>query len=240
MKSTYTILIVVALSVFLIGGMYMLKQERATVQESTQAEKVVEEDTAVASSTGSEAVASVTEAPAATEPLEKVINKPMHNRIATITTNKGVIKIELFEDTMPITAGNFIKLAESGFYDGTKFHRVIPNFMIQGGDPNTKTDNVASYGMGGPGYAIADEFPAGKAVSNGRTTISMANSGPNSGGSQFFINVAANTFLDGKHPVFGYVVAGMDIADAIVEVKTSTQDRPVEPVVVLSVTIAAE
>jgi cyclophilin family peptidyl-prolyl cis-trans isomerase len=119
-----------------------------------------------------------------------------NNPVAEFTTNLGKFSLELYEDVMPITAGNFIKLAESGFYDGIKFHRVIPGFMIQGGDPITKTDNVAAYGTGGPGYAIPDEHIAGDKLTNIRGTISMANSGPNSGGSQFFINVADNQNLD--------------------------------------------
>ncbi len=119
------------------------------------------------------------------------------NPVAVMTTNKGVIEIELFEDTMPITTGNFIKLLEEKFYDGIKFHRIIDNFMIQAGDPNTKGDNVMSYGTGGPGYTIQDEFVEGELLSNTRGTISMANTGqPNSGGSQFFINTVDNTALD--------------------------------------------
>jgi len=120
-------------------------------------------------------------------------------------TNKGNIVIELAED-MPITAGNFKKLVSEGFYDGVIFHRIIDNFMIQGGDPT-------GTGSGGPGYSIKDEFVKGS--TNVRYSISMANSGPNSGGSQFFINLADNTFLDwdkeplsSKHPVFGNVVEG--------------------------------
>ena len=131
--------------------------------------------------------------------------------IAVLNTNHGIIKIKLYLEESPITAGNFKKLVEEGFYDGVKFHRVIQNFMIQGGDPFTKDDSSQSrWGTGGPGYAIEDEFIKG--LSNVRGSISMANSGPNSGGSQFFINVADNTFLDwdkepnaSKHPVFGMV-----------------------------------
>ena len=166
------------------------------------------------------------------------------NPTALIQTNYGVIEIELYEDLMPVTAGNFAKLAEEGFYNGTKFHRIIDGFMIQGGDPNTKTDNTASYGTGGPGYAIADEHVADEKLTNVRGTISMANSGPNSGGSQFFINTVDNVNLDfdkqplsSKHPVFGRVVKGMDIVDTISSVQTGPRDLPVEPVVIESVTI---
>ncbi|MEK6853681.1 MAG: peptidylprolyl isomerase [Nanoarchaeota archaeon] len=160
----------------------------------------------------------------------------MKNKTAIFETNLGTFEIELLESQMPITTKNFIDLAEKGFYDGTRFHRVIEGFMIQGGDPLSKDDaDQARWGTGGPGYKIKDEFGAG--LSNVRGTIAMANAGPNTGGSQFFINVADNTFLDGKHPVFGKVVEGMDIVDEIVSVETDGQDRPVEDVVVKKVRI---
>ncbi len=141
----------------------------------------------------------------------------------TLETNMGNIKIELFEKEMPVTAGNFRKLVEQGFYNGVIFHRVIPDFMIQGGDPT-------GTGMGGPGYNIKDEFT--KNNRNSRGTISMANAGPNTGGSQFFINVVDNHYLDSKHPVFGKVVEGMDVADKISKVKRDRGDRPVSKVVI--------
>jgi cyclophilin family peptidyl-prolyl cis-trans isomerase len=166
------------------------------------------------------------------------------NPVAEVKTNLGTFKLELFEDTMPITAGNFIKLAESGFYNGVLFHRVIPNFMIQGGDPLTKAADTSRYGTGGPGYAIPDEHIKGEYLTNIRGTISMANSGPNSGGSQFFINVADNTNLDfdkqplsSKHPVFGRVISGMDVVDEIALVERNQRDLPLKPVVMESVTI---
>ncbi len=171
------------------------------------------------------------------------ITNPM-NPTAVITTNQGTIELELFEDTMPVTTGNFVKLAEKGFYNGTKFHRVIEGFMIQGGDPNSKTDNVMSYGRGGPGYAIPDEHIAGEFLTNVRGTIAMANSGPESGGSQFFINLVDNTGLDfdkepltSKHPVFGRVVKGMEVVDTIGGVEIGPSDIPLEPVVVEKVEI---
>jgi peptidylprolyl isomerase len=167
------------------------------------------------------------------------------NRIAVFDTSLGTFKVELFEDTMPITTANFAKLAESGFYNDTKFHRVIENFMIQGGDPNSKGDDRSAYGTGGPGYTIPDEFVSGPLLSNTRGTIAMANTGqPNSGGSQFFINTVDNTQLDfdkepstSKHAVFGRVVEGMDVVDAISRVATDAHDAPVDPVVVNSITI---
>lgn len=160
----------------------------------------------------------------------------MKNKTAIFETNLGTFEIELLESQMPITTKNFIDLAEKGFYDGTRFHRVIEGFMIQGGDPLSKDDaDKARWGTGGPGYKIEDEFANG--LSNLRGTIAMANAGPNTGGSQFFINVADNTFLDGKHPVFGKVVEGMDIVDEIVSAETDGQDRPVEDVVVKRIRI---
>lgn len=167
------------------------------------------------------------------------------NPTAIMKTNKGTIEIELFEDVMPITVGNFIKLADEGFYNGIKFHRVIDGFMIQSGDPNTKGDDTMTYGMGGPGYTIQDEFVKGDLLTNTRGTIAMANTGqPNSGGSQFFINTVDNTGLDfdkepltSKHPVFGRVIKGLDVVDAISAVEVGPRDLPVEPVTIESVTI---
>lgn len=168
------------------------------------------------------------------------------NRTAVFKTNRGDISLELFENTMPITTGNFIKLATEGFYDGTKFHRVISNFMIQAGDPNSKGDNANAYGTGGPGYTIQDEFVSDPLLTNVRGTIAMANTGqPNSGGSQFFINTVDNTNLDfgddaapqSNHPVFGRVIDGMDIVDLISKTQTGARDLPVEPVIIESITI---
>ena len=155
---------------------------------------------------------------------------------ATLNTSMGAITIEFFNDLAPKTVENFTKLASDGFYDGIKFHRVIKGFMIQGGDPLTKDDTkMALWGTGGPGYKFADEI--GPKNSNAVGTISMANAGPNTNGSQFFINVAANNFLDPKHTVFGKVVAGMDVVTAIENVKTAPGDRPLEAVVIKSITL---
>jgi peptidylprolyl isomerase len=134
-----------------------------------------------------------------------------------LQTSMGDVKIELLDATMPITVGNFRKLVEKGFYNDTIFHRVIPGFMIQGGDPQ-------GTGLGGPGYTIKDELPPDNR--NARGTISMANAGPNTGGSQFFINVVDNRRLDPKHPVFGRVVGGMEVVDAISRTPTDAKDRP--------------
>ena len=164
-----------------------------------------------------------------------VINMSLNkNTKVKLETNQGEIVIELYS-TMPVTAGNFEKLVKEGFYDGVIFHRIIDNFMIQGGDPT-------GTGSGGPGYQIADEFVEGS--SNLKYTISMANSGPNSGGSQFFINLQDNTFLDwdkepfaSKHPVFGKVIEGQEVVDKIANVETGFQDKPVEDVVILKASV---
>jgi peptidylprolyl isomerase len=137
-------------------------------------------------------------------------------------TSMGNITIALF-DEMPITAGNFQKLVEQGFYDGVIFHRVIDGFMVQGGDPT-------GTGTGGPGYKINDEFTGTELDRNLRGTISMANAGPNTGGSQFFLNLVDNTYLDGRHPVFGRIVEGLDVLDAIGKVEADGSDRPIEEV----------
>ncbi len=145
-------------------------------------------------------------------------------------TNRGDIEILLSERT-PKTTENFLTLAKEGFYDGTKFHRVIKDFMIQGGDPLSKDDELMDrWGTGGPGYTFEDEI--GPDNHNARGTIAMANAGPNTNGSQFFINLVDNPFLDTKHTVFGKVVLGMDVVDAIGDTKTDERDRPVEPVVI--------
>ena len=153
----------------------------------------------------------------------------MGNRIAVFETNKGTFEIELFEDKAPITTKNFIELVEKGFYDGVIFHRVIDGFMIQGGDPE-------GTGRGGPGYTIPDEFhPDLKHDAEG--ILSMANAGPNTGGSQFFITLAATPWLDNHHSVFGKVVKGMDVVKAIGKTETDFQDRPREDVVIEKITL---
>lgn len=142
-----------------------------------------------------------------------------------LETTEGDITLELYDD-MPITAGNFEKLVREGFYDGVIFHRVIPGFMIQGGDPE-------GTGRGGPGYTIKDEFTHAGGNKNNRGTISMANAGPNTGGSQFFINTVNNNFLDSKHPVFGTVIKGMDVVDRISNVPRDRNDKPLKDVIIL-------
>ena len=153
---------------------------------------------------------------------------------ATLNTNMGKIEIEFFEKQTPNTVANFTKLAKEGFYNGVKFHRVIKGFMVQGGDPLSKDDSkMASWGTGGPGYSFADEISFTN--KNDIGTISMANAGPNTNGSQFFINVANNNFLDGKHTVFGKVTSGMDVVKKIENTSTGAGDRPTTPVVINSI-----
>jgi peptidylprolyl isomerase len=156
------------------------------------------------------------------------ITQPKGSKVL-LNTSMGDMTLQLFDD-MPITAGNFQKLVEKGFYDGTIFHRIIDGFMIQGGDPT-------GTGTGGPGYAIKDEFTSHN--KNDRGTISMANAGPNTGGSQFFLNLVANNYLDKAHPVFGKVVEGMDVVDKMGKVKTGAMDRPVKEVKILSAKVIA-
>jgi len=153
----------------------------------------------------------------------------MANRIAEFETTMGDFRIELFEDKAPITTKNFIDLAKKGFYDGVIFHRVIDGFMIQGGDPT-------GTGRGGPGYRIPDEFHP-ELRHDAAGILSMANAGPNTGGSQFFITLAPTPWLDGRHAVFGRVVAGMDVVESIGKVETGPGDRPLREVKMTKVTI---
>ena len=152
------------------------------------------------------------------------------NRIAVFDTNMGEFEIELFEDKTPITTKNFIDLAQEGFYDEVIVHRIIDGFMIQGGDPT-------GTGMGGPGYTIEDEFTP-ELTHESEGILSMANTGrPHTGGSQFFITLAATPWLDGHHTVFGKVIKGMEVVREIGHVKTGPQDRPVHDVVINKITI---
>ena len=148
--------------------------------------------------------------------------------IAVIETKFGNIELEFFEDKAPGHVNNFKTLAKKGFYNGTLFHRVIPGFMIQGGDPNSKSPDRSMHGMGGPGYSIKAEF---NDTRHDRGILSMARSqDPNSAGSQFFIVVKAANFLDGKYTAFGKVTKGMDVADKIVSSQRDRNDNPLEPI----------
>ncbi|MFQ5481713.1 MAG: peptidylprolyl isomerase [Nitrospinaceae bacterium] len=155
--------------------------------------------------------------------------------IAVLETVHGTIEISFFPDKAPNHVKNFKKLAQSGFYDGTAFHRVIPGFMIQGGDPNSKKSDRSLHGIGGPGYTIDAEF---NDIPHSRGIVSMARSrNPNSAGSQFFIVVKDANFLDGKYTVFGKVIKGMDVADKIVNEKRDSRDNPLNPMTLKSVKI---
>jgi cyclophilin family peptidyl-prolyl cis-trans isomerase len=154
------------------------------------------------------------------------------NRHAVIDTTAGEFEIELFEDRAPKTTKNFIDLAEKKFYDGTIFHRVISGFMIQGGDPK-------GTGTGGPGYTIPDEFHKELRHSSAGI-LSMANAGPNTGGSQFFITLGPTPHLDGKHAIFGKVVRGMDVIERIGKTATNRSDRPVTDIAMKKVAIKGE
>jgi peptidyl-prolyl cis-trans isomerase B (cyclophilin B) len=149
---------------------------------------------------------------------------------ATMQTNQGTISLELFDEDAPKTVENFVKLARDGFYDGVVFHRVIPDFMVQGGDPT-------GTGSGGPGYQFEDEFNDHPVE---RGALAMANAGPNTNGSQFFIVTAdACPWLDGKHTVFGRVASGMDVVDAISKLETDARDRPRDDVRIESIELGA-
>jgi cyclophilin family peptidyl-prolyl cis-trans isomerase len=169
----------------------------------------------------------------------------MANPTATLETSLGTFTVELFTDKMPITAGNFVKLAKSGFYDGLHFHRVISGFMCQFGCPYSRDPKSPRAGTGdGPDGTIKDEHPANAKISNEPGTLSMANTGaPNSGSSQFFINTKHNAFLDfftpgqSRHPVFGRVISGMDVVTKIETTPTDADDRPRTPVKMIKVTV---
>ena len=166
----------------------------------------------------------------------KSMNEKTQMVTAVLKTNLGDVTLELFADKAPKTMENFVTLAEKNFYDGVQFHRVIKDFMIQGGDPNTKGQNKSIYGTGGPGYSFEDEINDVKLV---RGVLAMANAGPNTNGSQFFIVTAEETpWLDGKHTAFGRVTAGMDVVEKIENTPTGAGDLPTTPVVIKDVVIS--
>jgi cyclophilin family peptidyl-prolyl cis-trans isomerase len=214
-----TQLALAGLIIIVIIGALVLRNNDAPVQVTTDSPN------SVATMTDTSSVSS-------TLPI-KSLEKKMYTQ-ATFKTTMGDVVIAFDNANTPKTVENFINLASSGFYNGTKFHRVIKDFMIQGGDPLTKDDSKqAMWGTGGPGYQFDDEI---KSTNNNiKGTISMANAGPNTNGSQFFINVADNTFLNGKHTVFGHVISGYDIVEKMSNVQTAPGDRPVDPLVINSV-----
>ena len=224
-KITY---IVIAVLIVFLGGLALVLQPTSTTPE---------EKTVIATTTKkiTKPVATTATTTTATSTITASTTKPMEEQktfsTATITTNKGVIEIALLPST-PNTVKNFGTLANSKFYEGVRFHRVIKNFMIQAGDPLSKDPSkVSMWGTGGPGYKFNDELTGGEQYPLG--TVAMANSGPNTNGSQFFI-VTANpgVGLPPSYTVFGKVTKGIEVALAIQEVKTNPSDRPLEDVVI--------
>lgn len=234
------IAVIVGVGIVIVAGVWLMWPTAAAKESSDAAKQQAAAaladmyyGTSTELGVGATGVGSAAAGTATNQPIKNTNNKVMQ---ATLHTNKGDITIEFFGDLAPNTVANFVKLAKEGFYDGTKFHRVIKDFMIQGGDPLTKDDSKAAmWGTGGPGYKFADEIHAQN--HNVVGTIAMANAGPNTNGSQFFINVADNSFLDGKHTVFGRVTAGMSAVQDIVASPTSAGDRPVTPIVITRISV---
>jgi peptidylprolyl isomerase len=215
-----------------VAGILLYQWESTQIEKNTEAKKI---------ELGIPSVKDIQNTPLvpdSVEPVSQNVTREDNNKKimnAIIHTNKGDITIE-FNGETPKTVANFVDLAGKGFYDGTKFHRVIKGFMSQGGDPYSKDDTkMSQWGTGGPGYQFDDEIGANN--KNNTNTISMANAGPNTNGSQFFINAANNNFLDTKHTVFGKVTAGLDVVKAINSVATDSSDRPKEPVIIKSITL---
>jgi cyclophilin family peptidyl-prolyl cis-trans isomerase len=213
----------------------------AEPQTGTQTESTSTTSTASATSTTSTVTettateAAVTPPPSAPAKEEQKQMSSYDNKVAELHTSQGEIDIRFFPDVAPNHVKNFIDLAEKGFYNGTKFHRVIPGFMIQGGDPNTVSGSPAAWGTGGSGKNVAAEF---NSVSHKRGIVSMARSNdPNSASSQFFIVTSDSTFLDKQYTVFGQVTKGMDVADKIVNAPKGAADRPNSPVAIESIKI---
>jgi cyclophilin family peptidyl-prolyl cis-trans isomerase len=218
------VLIIAATAVIVGGGVWYL---------TTLAPAGAPSAAAVAQATD-QSQASTTAVVAAATTTTNPTPMPTNITEAVLHTNLGDITFT-FLPQAPATVANFIKLASSGLYDSTKFHRVIKGFMDQGGDPLTKDDSMmARWGTGGPGYQFADENAS---AHNGVGVVAMANSGPNTNGSQFFINAADNGFLDGKYSVFAKVTSGLDVAMAINNTPTDSSDRPLKPVVLESITL---
>ena len=211
--------------------------ETYTVDTSTEKEEVPVVEEVVTENVEEALPVEVPETKSAEEISEATTKETKtENTMITLNTNYGDIVIELYREDAPKTVANFLKLAKEGFYSGTKFHRVIRGFMIQGGDPNSKDDDWSNDGQGGPGYSFEDEFNDHKLV---RGSLAMANSGPNTNGSQFFIVTGASTpWLDGKHTNFGQVIRGMDdVVRKIEAVRVNENDHPMADVVVRGVVI---
>lgn len=190
--------------------------------------------TSTTETTTTSAAVETTSSAAATAQQETPMSN-YENKVAELHTSAGEIDIRFFPDVAPNHVKNFLDLAAKGYYDGTKFHRIIPGFMIQGGDPNTKTDNTSLWGTGGSGTNIKAEF---NSVPHKRGIVSMARAGqPDSASSQFFIVVADSNFLDNQYTVFGQVTKGMDVADKIVSAQKGANDRPTNPTAIDKIVI---
>ena len=191
--------------------------------------------TGTTATTGTNTATTATAATSTTKQEKPMSSNPYENKVAVLNTTAGEIHIRFFPDVAPNHVKNFIDLAKDNFYDGIKFHRVIPGFMIQGGDPNTKTGNPNTWGMGGSPNKLKAEF---NSVAHKRGIVSAARTqDPNSASSQFFIVTSDSRFLDNNYTVFGQVVKGMDVADKIVNARTGAQARPFEPTSITSITI---
>jgi len=230
-----TIIIILPLALILLGGAWFLWGRAAPAPEGTESTTQTETNAYGEQDTGQQGIAVGEPNGASNQPVPTT-NTNQNIMQATFKTNKGNVVIEFMGTDAPNTVANFAKLAQAGFYNNTKFHRVIPGFMIQGGDPLSADDSKAAmWGTGGPGYKFADEIHANN--QNNIGTIAMANAGPGTNGSQFFINVANNNFLDTKHTVFGKITAGMDVVTAIAASQTGQNDRPVDPIIITSVEV---
>jgi cyclophilin family peptidyl-prolyl cis-trans isomerase len=216
-------------------GLLMSVAMTACAQNSGETTTGTQTDTAATVATETTASAATETTSSATPPAQEKAMSQYENKVAEIHTSAGEIDIRFFPDVAPNHVKNFIDLAEKGFYDGTKFHRVIPGFMIQGGDPNTKSGDTSLWGTGGSGTNVKAEF---NRVAHTRGIVSMARSGhPDSASSQFFIMVADYPSLNGQYSVFGKVTKGMDVADKIVSATTGANDRPNNPTTIDKIVI---
>lgn len=225
------VVILIFLSLLVVVAIFLLRSQDEATTALPSEHQVNEANTQVSNEPTSvrEAETDTEQSPALLPPTPpyKVAEK------AILHTTAGNIAVEFFPDEAPKTVANFVQLAEAGFYNGTLFHRVIKDFMIQGGDPLSKDDDPSNDGTGGPGYRFEDEINQHKLV---KGALAMANAGPDTNGSQFFIVTAEETpWLDGKHTVFGQVVDGMEIVSSIAETQTDDRDRPLEAIIINSI-----
>jgi peptidyl-prolyl cis-trans isomerase A (cyclophilin A) len=218
------IILLLVLSMLVFGCAQAPVEETEEIEEVEEVEEAADEEVEETTEDETEEVEETPDEETEEETPEEPEAEESKNTMVLLETSMGDIKIQLFDDLVPITAGNFKKLVEEGFYDGIIFHRVIADFMLQGGDPE-------GTGRGGPGYKIEDEF-VDDLRHDRKGLLSMANSGPNTGGSQFFITLVPTPWLDDKHAIFGEVIEGIDVVDAIGAVDTGAMDKPKEDVVI--------